>query len=67
MYRHTVEYHSTMTKIMVTSWMNLKILVLNAKKVDFYGSIMSYIRGKLTHMTESRWVVALVWGERGVS
>lgn len=37
------------------------------KKVDFYSFIMSYIRGKLTHMTESRWVVALVWGERGVS
>lgn len=56
MHSHTVEYHSTMTKNMDTSWMNLKMLVLNAKKkkVDFYGFIMSYIRGKLTHMTESR-------------
>lgn len=49
-----MEYHSTINKSMDTSWMNLKILVLNAKKVDFYVFIMSYIRGKLTHMTESR-------------
>lgn len=47
-------YHSTINKSMDTSWMNLKILVLNAKNIDFCGFIMSYIRDKLTHMTESR-------------
>lgn len=54
-----MEYHLAMKKSMGASWMNPKILVLNAKKknVDFYGFIMSYIRSKLIQMTESRWVV----------
>lgn len=45
-----MEYYATKKKNMGSSWVNLKVLMLDAKSVAFYGSLMSYIESKLIHI-----------------